>query len=191
MYTPPVARTTFAWLPSAFMGLVALVGLGCTLLPLWTISADDEDLRAGLEEAGVRLGDSGVKLNVGFYDWGIVTSAATVVGLIPIALAVVVAIAVTQAVRGADRTLWAAAAMTVVCTLVLSVATAFQPVPSPEVTGPLARELSPGDLDAGAGFDVGYGAGLIIALVALVVVLGIAAWQYIASGRTKPQPSPY
>jgi hypothetical protein len=187
----PVARRRLAWLPPALMGVAAAVGFGCTLLPLWTITLDSKDLEAGLAEAGVRWENSDVVLKIGFYDWGIVTSSATVVALIPIALAVTFAIAVTLAVRGADRALWAAAAMTTVCTLALSAATALQPAPSREVTGPLARRLSLDDLDTGGGFDVGYGAGLIVALVAMAAVFGIAVWQYIAL-RPKALPAyPY
>lgn len=173
------------------MGLVAAVGLGCTLLPLWEITLDSRDLEAGLAEAGVRWQNSDITLRIGFYDWGIVTSSATVVALIPIALAVALALALTLAVRGADRTLWAAAAMTTVCTLALSAATALQPAPSRDVTGPLARRLSLDD--TGGGFDVGYGAGLIVALVALVGVFGIAVWQYAAlRPRAVPaHPHPY
>ena len=175
------------WLPVTLTGLLAAVGLGCTLLPLWTLHADSADLEAGLAEAGVRWEDTGVTLRIGFYDWGLVTSGATAIALIPIALAVAVAIAVTLAVRGADRTLWAAAAATMLCTLALSAATALQPAPSREVTGPLSRRLRLEDLSAGGGFDVGYGAGLIVALVAMVGVLGVAAWQY-AALRPKNTP---
>jgi hypothetical protein len=162
------------WLPVTPTGLLAAVGLGCMLPPLWTLTADSADLEAGFAEAGVRWEDTGVTLRIGFYDWGLVTSGAT-------------AIAVTLAVRGADRTLWAAAAATMLCTLALSAATALQPAPSREVTGPLSRRLRLEDLDAGGGFDVGYGAGLIVALVAMVGVLGVAVWQYAAlRPRTAP-----
>ena len=207
MTYPPPARPLPAWLPAALMGVLALVGLGCTLLPLWTMAVNPADFRPDLGGIDPDAVDSTLDITVGFYDWGAASANSAAIAMIPIALAVAVAIAVTLAARGSDRTLWGAAAATALSSLVLSIAVVLQPATDIEITGPLGRELRPSDLgslDAGADLDVGYGAGLIVAVVALVLVLGVATWQYFVSGRPKrqqwypqppqaypPQPYPY
>lgn len=194
MTHPQTARPLPAWLPAALMGAVALVGLGCTLLPMWTLAVNPADFRSELGGIDPDLADSTVDITLGFYDWGAANGNSAAIAMIPIALAVAVAIAVTLAVRGSDRTMWGAAAATALSSLVLSLAVVLQPATDLEITGPLGRELSPedlGSLDTGSDLDVGYGAGLVIALIALVLVLGLAAWQYFASGRPPRQQQWY
>lgn len=207
-YPAPVARPMPAWLPAGLMGVVALVGLGCTLLPLWTVALNPADFQTQIEGMDEELPDSTIDVTIGFYDWGSASANSAAIALIPIALAVAVAIAVTLAVRAPDpvagasdpsdeaseripaRTLWGAAAATVLSSLVLSLAVVLQPSADVDVTGELGRELSPRDIESvnpGSDLDFGYGAGLIVALVALVGVLGLAGWQYFTSGRPKRQ----
>lgn len=195
---PPQYRarpSVLTWLPAALMGVVALAGLLCTLLPLWTVPINPADFQSdlqreldGLDEE--MMMDGIINVDVGFYDWTV--STTPVVFVIPLALAVAAAIAVVQLVRGSDRTLWGAAAAMVVSALLLAVSALISPEASIEVTGPLADELSTGDLDdfsQGSGLDVGFGSGLVIAVIALVLVLGLAVWQYFAAGRpARPKP---
>lgn len=193
-YYGPPPRKPFVVTPrltAAVVGIVALAGVLCTLLPLWTLSVNPDDFRDyGISEPS---GSSGslITLHVGFYDW--LTSSAPVFAMIPMALAIAFAVAVVQAVRGdTDRTLWGASAAFALCTLVLAVSVAIRPSSAVEVSGQLSRRLTPGDLSVnqGSSLDVGYGSGLIIAVICLVVVLGLTAWQSLAADRSSATPSP-
>jgi hypothetical protein len=184
-YGPPPQRAPFV-IPGQIVaiafGVVALAGLLCTLLPMWTLDVNPADFERGRYGSESDLANSLVKIHVGFYDWLI--SSAPVLAMIPLALAVAVAVAVIQIIRkGADREMWGASAAFAVCALVLAASVAIRPSSAAEVSGPLARELKPRELDQASGVDVGYGPGLIIAVIALVVVCGIAAWQYIATSK--------
>ncbi len=182
---PPPQRAPFVisgHVIAIAFGVVALAGLLCTLLPMWTLDVNPADFERGRYGSESDLAGSLVKVHVGFYDWLI--SAAPVLAMIPLALAVAVAVAVIQILRkGADREMWGFSAAFAVCALVLAVSVAIRPSSVAEVSGPLARELGPRDLDQASGVDVGYGPGLIIAVIALVVVCGIAAWQYLATAK--------
>lgn len=187
----PPARPLSAWLSGALVGLVALVGLFGTRLPVWVMHVDDDYLPASDFEE--RLGGT-LDIELDFYSWG--TGGVPVLGLIPLALAAAVAVAATQLVRGADRRLWGATAALMTVTVVLAGSVALRRPPKMTVTGDLARQmqLSPDDLqfDPGsAGPPVNYGAGLYIALLCVLVVLVIALWQYVAAApRRAPMPWP-
>lgn len=172
-------------------GIVALAGVLCTLLPLWTITLNPDDYRGyGVSDVDDEFAGSVITLNVGFYDW--LTSSALVLALIPMALAVAVGVAVIQVVRAVpDRNLWGASAAFASCTLVLVASVAVSPSSTLEVTGQLSRELNPRDLtvNQASSLNAEYGPGLIIAVVALVVVGGLAAWQYVATPSTEEAAS--
>lgn len=187
----PPARPLSAWLSAALVGLVALVGLFSTRLPVWVMHVDDEYLRAsGVEE---RLGGT-MDIELDFYSWG--TGGVPALGLIPLALAAAVAVAATQLVRGADRRLWGATAALMTVTVLLAGSVGLRRSPKMTVTGELAEQMqmSPDgpQLDPGStGLPVNYGAGLFIALLCVLVVLVIALWQYIAAApRRAPAPWP-
>lgn len=181
-FGPPVRRLPI-WLPGALVGSVALVGLLATLFPVWVVDVG-EDYLLGPGEEG--LGGT-VVVTLDFYSW--VASAVPVFGLIPLALAAAVAVAATQLVRGVDRGLWGATAALMTITVVLAGTVALRPTPKTVITGELAREMSPDDLQRfgpdSMGVPVSYGPGLIVALVCVLVVLAITAWQYLA-----PAPRP-
>lgn len=166
-------------------GIVALAGMLCTLLPMWTLTVNPADFQRNRFDDGDDLANSLVKIHLGFYDW--ITKAPPVFALIPLALAVAVAVALIQILgKGADRLMWGASAALALCALVLTASVAIRPSTAVEVTGPLAREFGPRDLslNQASSTDVGYGAGLIISLITLVAICGIAAWQYIATAST-------
>ena len=173
------------------VGVVALAGVLCTLLPMWAVDLDPGDY-SGYGVAGVdpELAGSKITLHVGFYDW--LTSTAPVLALIPIALAVAVGAAVAQAVRATpERTIWGAAAAFAFCALVLAASVAVSPSAAVEVTGELSRNMRPGEftVDQDSSLDVSYGAGLVISVIALVLVCGIAAWQYVVTPAPEDEPS--
>ncbi len=195
---PRANRSILSWLPAALTAVVGLAGLLCTLLPMWTVPVEPSDFQSDLQQEldGIDpelMMDGVIDIHVGFYDWLI--STTPVVFVIPLALAVAVAVAVTQLVRGSDRGLWGGTGALVTVALLLALAVLVQPSAKVAVTGELADQLSERDLnqfDQTSQFDVGYGLGLILAVVALVVVLGLSAWQYFATGRpAKPQPQPW
>ncbi|OBJ72510.1 hypothetical protein [Mycobacterium sp. 1274756.6] len=187
----PPARRSLGWLPGALIGVVALAGLLATLLPVWVVDVG-EDYLLGPGEEG--LGGT-VVVALNFYSW--VASAVPVFGLIPLALAAAVAVAATQLVRGVDRGLWGATAALMTITVVLAGTVALRPTPKTVITGELAREMTPDDLQRfgpdSMDVPVSYGAGLIIALGCVLVVLAIAAWQYLAAAPRRelvPWPQP-
>jgi hypothetical protein len=184
-YGPPPRRAPFVisgQVVAVAFGVVALAGFLCTLLPMWTLDVNPADFEGSGSQSRIDVVNGLIKIHVGFYDW--IIAAAPVLALIPLALAVAVAVAVIQILRkGVDREMWGAAAAFALCALVLAAAVAIRPSSSAEVSGPLAQKLKPHDLplNQASGVDVGYGPGLIIALIALVAVCGIAAWQYVAA----------
>lgn len=183
------ARRSLGLLPGALIGVVALAGLLATLLPVWVVDVG-EDYLLGPGEEGLG-GTLVVALN--FYSW--VASAVPVFGLIPLALAAAVAVAATQLVRGVDRGLWGATAALMTITVVLAGTVALRPTPKTVITGELAREMSPDDLQRfgpdSMDVPVSYGAGLMVALSCVLVVLVLATWQYLAAApRREPAPWP-
>ena len=174
---------------AALVGVVALGGLFATLLPAWSLTVSPASYGSAtydLDEAELELLSAGIELHVGFYDW--IASSAPAVAAVPLALAVVAAVALTTTLRGPDRTLWGVAAGFALSALVIVLATALRPASRREVTGPLARELDAGSgLSMGPESDlgVGAGAGLIVSGIVLLVVCGLAAWQYFATRRTE------
>lgn len=166
-------------------GVVALAGLLCTLLPVWTLNVNPADFERNRSGVGRDAANSLVKIHVGFYDWLI--STAPVLAMIPLALAVAAAVALIQIFRkGAEREMWGSSAAFALCALVLAASVAIRPASAAEVSGPLAQRLGPRDLplNQASGVDVGYGPGLIIASIALVAVCGIATWQYIVTAKS-------
>jgi len=172
-------------------GVVALAGMLCTLLPMWTLTVNPADFQRNRFDDGDELGNSLIKIHLGFYDW--ITKAPPVFALIPLALAVAVAVALIQIIgKGADRLMWGASAVSALFSLVLTASVAIRPSSAAEVTGPLARELGPRDLplNQASSTDIGYGPGLIIALITLVAICGIAAWQYVVTSDPADEQSP-
>ncbi|WP_396898329.1 hypothetical protein [Mycolicibacterium sp.] len=168
----------------ALVGVVALGGLFATLLPAWSLTVSPNDYGSGsydLDEAELELLSAGIKLHVGFYDW--IASSAPAVAAVPMALAVVAAVALTTTLRGPDRTLWGVAAGFALSALVIVLATALRPASRREVTGPLAREFDAGT-GPGSDLGVGVGPGLVVSGIVLLVVCALAGWQYFATRRT-------
>jgi hypothetical protein len=176
------------------MGAVAVTGLLGTLLPVWSLSMAPADLRPGRRFIGGDVFGQTVDVSVGFYTW--ITSNLPVVAVIPMALAMAAAVAVTQVVSSPSRTLWGATAAVAVCALALAISVAIRPSRASAVTGPLARELRSNDLQSALGqgpdMGIGFGSGLIVALLCLITVLVIAVWQYVIASRpgSAPQVNP-
>lgn len=172
-------------------GAVALVGLACSLLPMWSLTLRPGDYgfdRAEIDiETGVLDVDSVggvVSLDVGFYDW--ILSAAPVAAIMPIVFALTIAISLTHVLRSADHRFWGAIAASAVCAIALVVATAIRPQTRHAVTGPLARELSSdalATLNQPAPMVVGLGAGFALTIVALIAVGVLSGWVYVITSR--------
>jgi hypothetical protein len=188
----PVRRPPITWLPAALMGAVAVIGLLSTLLPIWTLQVGLSDLSPGLTIMDGDDVEQTVGVSLGFYTW--IVGNVPVAAVIPVTLAVAVAVATAQAVSGSNRTLWGGMAALAVCTLTLTASVAIRPNRTTSVTGPLAKEVSMRGLRRTVGGDgdlgVGLGSGLIVALICLISVLAIAAWQYVMSSRPSSAAPP-
>lgn len=189
----PVGRPPITWLPAAVMGAVAAIGLLSTLLPIWTLQIALSDLSPGLTITDYDDVEQTVDVNLGFYTW--IAGNLPAVAVIPLTLAVAVAVAMIQVVSGSDRTLWGGMAALAVCALALTVLVAIAPDRATSVTGPLAKEMSVRGLRRTVGGEgdlgVGLGSGLIVAMICLIAVLAIAAWQYVISSRPNSASPPW
>ncbi|WP_179470124.1 hypothetical protein [Mycolicibacterium vinylchloridicum] len=188
----PVTRPPITWLPAALMGAMAVIGLLSTLLPIWTLQVALSDLSPGLTIMDGDDVEQTVGVHFGFYTW--IVANVPVAAVIPLTLAVAAAVAMTQAVSGSNRTLWGGTAALAVGALVLTASVAIRPNRTTSVTGPLAKEVSMRGLRRTVGADgdlgVGLGSGLIVALICLIAVLAIAAWQYVISSRPSSAAPP-
>ena len=80
---PPPQRARFVMsgqMVAIGFGVLALVGLLCTLLPMWTLDVNPADFERNGYGSDGDLANSLVKVHVGFYDWLI--SAAPVLRLL-------------------------------------------------------------------------------------------------------------
>lgn len=161
------------WFPLVF-GLVAGAGLLSTLLPMWSVSVHQADL----EGSEVVRDNGGINLKLGFYDW--VVSGRPVGAVLPLVLALAVAVAVAAALCVPDRIWWGVTAAAGLCAVIVVGATAIRPNSRAELTGRIGERMSPAEA-AGirdpAPMDVDVGAGLVLALLAVAVIGGLAAWQ--------------
>ena len=183
--------TTMTRVIGAAAGLIALLGLAATFLPMWTVAIQSSDMIAGgreLRELGIAPMSADVRLKVGFYDWFV--SSQPAVAVLPLALAIAAGICLTALAAGVDRRLWAGAGLTALAALVIVMMTAIQPESRREVTGRLADEISLDNsyLNQASQVAVTVGPGLIGAGIAALVVAVLAGWQYFAAGWGRPQP---
>lgn len=183
--------TTMTRVIGAAAGLIALLGLAATFLPMWTVAIQSSDMIAGgreLRELGIAPMSADVRLKVGFYDWFV--SSQPAVAVLPLALAIAAGIGLTALAAGVDRRLWAGAGLTALAALVIVMMTAIQPESRREVTGRLADEISLDNsyLNQASQVAVTVGPGLIGAGIAALVVAVLAGWQYFAAGWGRPQP---
>lgn len=184
---PPPARAQLVrFLPFA-VGSVAVIGLVGTLLPMWSLTVQRRELGIDAPRYDVDTGSvvpdgssgGAAAAHVGVYDW--ILSGASISGVIPIALALAIAISATQLLRGNDRTLWGAAGASALGALIVVVITAIRPRTEHTVTGPLALELDGGSgrsLNDSVPMDVGIEAGFMLAVAALITICALTGWQY-------------
>ncbi|MCV7081462.1 hypothetical protein H7H37_09390, partial [Mycolicibacterium insubricum] len=112
--------TTMTRVIGAAAGLIALLGLAATFLPMWTVAIQSSDMIAGgreLRELGIAPMSADVRLKVGFYDWFV--SSQPAVAVLPLALAIAAGIGLTALAAGVDRRLWAGAGLTALAALVI------------------------------------------------------------------------
>lgn len=180
MYPQTGPGTSPGRIVAALSGVVALIGFFSTLLPVLTVNAAAYgpvlDRLGGVDhESAARI-----DLSFGYYDW--IAASQPAVGLIPVALALATAAGLLQALRGTDR---AAQAVTLFCALaalVASALTAIRPAMSVQLTGALARHAGT-DTSAAVGDSAsGVSVAPTVALtaIALLVVVGLNAWQVLA-----------
>lgn len=179
---------------AAITGAVGLIGLGLTMLPLLTFKATDVQLRwmdpgygllsgySGRDRYGITeycaeypdecVSKGAATMNLGFLDFG--PLSMPIVALIPITLGIVAALGVLQAVRGMHPGGTATAALLSLGALLIGVLTWISPSATVTGAGEFATAKS-------SGFDTGVavspGIGLIGAVLALVVILAVGAYQ--------------
>lgn len=175
-----------ARLIAALSGITALVGFFTTMLPALTVNA------AAYTAVLDRFGGSGtqgadrVELSFSFYDW--IAAAQPAVALIPIALALAASAGILQALRGSDRAAQGVVVFVGLAALVAAAFTAIRPAITVQLTGELARH---------AGMDTGVSAGdsagsvsveptLAVTAIALLVVVGLNAWQLLTERTAHP-----
>lgn len=172
---------------AAVSGVAALVGFFTTLLPVLTVNAGaysavlDRIARVDHETA------DRVDLTFDYYDWMVASQPA--MGLVPIALALAAATGLLQALRGTDRGAQAVTLFVGLAALVVATLTAIQPAMTVELTGQLGRQAASGD-----GANIGDSAsGISVAptiaatAIALLVVVGLNAWQVLAGRTASPR----
>ena len=182
------------------IGALALVGLATTALPAWSLSGQasdfgyDKDVITQLESGGVAFSTEPLNgmatVHLGLYDW--IVSAAPMAAMVPIVFTLALSTSIVQFLSGNDHRLWGSLSAIGVCALVVVIITSLRPVTYYDVSGPLAREMSLSDSSAVLGesspLEGGIGAGLVIALAALLAVSCLAGWQYVMTSR-RPTPT--
>lgn len=190
-YHPGYQRRPWTDFLPLIIGAVGIVGLGSTLLPMWTLSLQADDLGIvdyDIDEDGEFVSsprfDGAASVDIGFYDW--ILSAAPVAAIMPIVFALAIAVSAAALLCADDRRLWAATSVGALCAVFVVTATAIRPQWRHDVTGPLALELTHTDLRTitePAPMDVGIGAGVALTLVALIAVGVLAGWQFVVTSR--------
>ncbi|WP_131830357.1 hypothetical protein [Mycolicibacterium diernhoferi] len=175
------------------VGAISVIGLIGTLFPMWSLNLAPRDF--GFERSQLDIDDDGnftvetisglATVKFGFYDW--ILAAAPAAGLIPVVFAVTIATVVAQSLRRGASTMWAAVSAFSLCAIVVVSTTALRPQTRHSITGPLALELDDGNgltsLNQPPSMDAQIGAGLVIAVVALVAVCGLTGWQYLVDRK--------
>lgn len=186
-YPTSSANSSLGRIIAAVSGVAALAGFFTTLLPVLTVNA-------GAYSAVLdRLGDvdhetaDRIDLTFGYYDW--IAASQPAVGLVPIALALATAAGLLQALRGTDRGAQGFTLFVGLGALVVAALTAIRPAMTVELTGQLGRQASVGD-----GANIGDSASAIsvaptiaATAIALLVVVGLNAWQVLAGRNPSPR----
>ena len=175
---------------AAVTGVLGLVGLGFTLLPLLTVNMDDritlfapgwyfggfdyDELCSEVPDLCTPTGT--IAYQVGFLDFG-AFSVVPAVGFVPIVLGLVAAAGALQAWRGPHRGGATTVALLSLGAVLVALFTAFTPTQSIRTTGELATFSGPSALSPE--LAVTPGAGLIGASIALVLILALSTWQSI------------
>ncbi|MBM7368794.1 hypothetical protein [Gordonia hydrophobica] len=197
---------------AAATGLLGLLGLGLTLLPLVTVSASERLLRllfdedtfwrywidgATVEENWDFLckqyqercpGQSSGQLDVNAYD--LIASGVAVSAIVPVALALAVAIGALSAWRVQDSRVFGFVSLASLSALAVLAFTTIKP--SIVVSG--SGEF--GDMDSqttsgGTGdLDFSIGAGLYLPAAVLTVIFLLNAWQAISTLLDDRRPEP-
>jgi len=183
--------------------VLALVGLGLSLLPVLTITVSSRLLLYSFWERVVlgsdlgdwddmcreykeRCADVGVKIELSAFD--MISSGFLVAAIVPFALALTAAITIVLAIRVTDFRAWAAAAGVSLSALVVLVFTVIRPSAALSGSGTfsdLASMTTSGDSDDLA-MDIG--SGLYLPAVALAGVFVVAAWQAFVGYLSRQSP---
>ncbi|WP_019200674.1 hypothetical protein [Tsukamurella sp. 1534] len=178
---------------AAATGVLGLLGLGLTFLPILTLRFDQRTLYS-LSPLSWLYGTGGgnmvcellpeectdkgrITVALGFLDISGLTSVPAV-GLVPITMVLAAATGLLKAWRGVHRNGTAVIALLSLVALAAAAFTAFGPAPRITRTGDFA--VFGGSAGSAPGLDVSPGAGLVGAAIVLVLILGLTAWQAIA-----------
>lgn len=197
---------------AAATGLLGVIGLGLSLLPLVTFTASarllqtiangDMILRYGLagsiedywdhacknyQEHCAGKGGGG-QLDVNAYD--VISSGYTVTAVVPIALAVAVAVGALSAWRVHDSRVFTAVSLTSLGALAVLGFTFLNPSVAVSGSGELSSEAESSDVGT-ADFDFSIGLGLYLPAAVLTVIFLINAWQAVTTMLEDRRPKAF
>lgn len=186
--------------------VLALIGLGLSLLPVLTITASSRLLMSAddalwdavvfgtgssavenwddiCREYKERCPDVGAKLELSAFD--MISSGYLVAAIVPFALALTAAITAVLAIRATDFRAWVGAAGVSLSALVVLVFTLIKPSAALSGSGSFSDLAS---LDSGGDSDdvaMDIGSGLYLPAIALAGVLAVTAWQAFVGYRSQ------